>query len=168
MPGPQVSHWRAFTGRRRAGHVRPLPGGFPASLACRTRPGRHVCRPYIVGDPYMRPVAVRVTANLHGSSGTPTPTVGADSISARCRSRHRQPPQEGFSPPLRTFQKHTYLFYSIPANSARISALISSTERMDFAPFASAAVHSMRCQPSVRAQYSAAARLRARYSVSFS
>ena len=32
---------------------------------------------------------------------------------------------------------------------------------MNFAPFASAAVHSMRCQPSVRAQYSAAARLRA-------
>ena len=38
---------------------------------------------------------------------------------------------------------------------------------MDFAPFASAVVHSMRCQPSVRAQYSAAVRLRARYSVSF-
>ena len=84
------------------------------------------------------------------------------------RSRHHEPPREGFTPPLRTFQKHTCLFYSIPANSARISALISSTERMVFAPFASAAVHSMRCQPSVRAQYSAAARLRARYSVSFS
>ena len=114
MPDPQIPLWRVFMGRCRAGHVRPLPGGFPASFPC------------------------------------------------------RKPPREGFTPLLRTFQKHTCLFYSIPANSARISALISSTERMDFAPFASAVVHSMRCQPSVRAQYSAAARLRARYSVSYS
>ena len=120
----------------------PYRGGFPAS-------SRRRQLPRVVGD-----------ADPYG--------VVADSISARCRSRHRQPPRGGINPFPATLPKHTYLFYSIPANSARISALISSTERMDFAPFASAAVHSMRCQPSVRAQYSAAARLRARYSVSFS
>ena len=31
MPGPVVSHWRAFAGRYRAGHVRPLRLRFPVN-----------------------------------------------------------------------------------------------------------------------------------------
>lgn len=31
MPGPVVSHWRAFAGRCRAGHVRPLRLRFPVN-----------------------------------------------------------------------------------------------------------------------------------------
>ena len=39
--------------------------------------------PTVVGDAYMRPAGVGGAMNVRGSSGTPTPTVGADSISAR-------------------------------------------------------------------------------------
>ena len=39
--------------------------------------------PTAVGDAYMRPAGVGGAMNARGSSGTPTPTVGADSISAR-------------------------------------------------------------------------------------
>ena len=63
-PGPYV---------RRRFYVRGggrLPGGMYAA-------------PTVVGDAYMRPAGVGGAMNVCGSSGTPTPTVGADSISAR-------------------------------------------------------------------------------------
>ena len=46
MPDPQVPLWRVFMGRCRAGHVRPLPGGFPASFPCREPPREGFTPPF--------------------------------------------------------------------------------------------------------------------------
>ena len=71
MPRPLLYVGARLRGRFRAGHARPL----------RRRGGLHI-----------RPEGQR-RRRLPGSSGTPTPTVGADSISAReachCRRRPR-------------------------------------------------------------------------------
>ena len=76
MPGPVVSHWRAFAGRCRAGHVRPLRLRFPVNPsppcgAVKTAPYRPVVNGRFVGrglDPSV-PVHVAESCSCFSSVG---------------------------------------------------------------------------------------------------
>ena len=77
MPGPEVSHKRAFAGKPRAAHVRPLQGGESR------RGGFHI-RPRGVGDAaplQLREERARPHSNAKNKKGAPLP------IKQRCALR---------------------------------------------------------------------------------